>query len=197
AVSGETFYMECQRRLFRWKPDSTEWKNTGLIDTTEQLDNTSDNGFKLAASAKTVYVGKRDGKLFQSLDAGDSWKNITSSLPLHFTRFNEIVFVGPTVYVATDSGVLSSQDGEYWRVITDRMGTCPIIDRFAVEGTTLYGAADTGIYRLEGEWQQMSPEVPGKVISLSVSNDKLYIATEQHGLFHIALGAEEWVGVMQ
>ena len=197
AVSGETFYMECQRRLFRWKSDSTEWKNTGLIDTTEQLDNTSDNGFKLAASAKTVYVGKRDGKLFQSLDAGDSWKNITSSLPLHFTRFNEIVFVGPTVYVATDSGVLSSQDGEYWRVITDRMGPCPIIDRFAVEGTTLYGAADTGIYRLEGEWQQMSPEVPGKVISLSVSNDKLYIATEQHGLFHIALGAEEWVGVMQ
>ena len=197
AVSGETFYMECQRRLFRWKSDSTEWKNTGLIDTTEQLDNTSDNGFKLAASAETVYVGKRDGKLFQSLDAGDSWKNITSSLPLHFTRFNEIVFVGATVYVATDMGVLSSQNGEHWRIITDKMGACPIIDRFAVEGATLYGAADTGIYRLEGEWQQMSPEVPGKVISLSVSNDKLYIATEQHGLFHIALGAEEWVGVMQ
>ena len=197
AVSGETFYMECQRRLFRWKPDSTEWKNTGLIDTTEQLDSESDNGFKLAASAETVYVGKRDGKLLQSLDGGDSWKNITSSLPLHFNRFNEIVFVGPTVYVATDSGVLSSQNGEYWRVITDRMGTCPIIDRFAVDGATLYGAANTGIYRLEGEWQQMSPDVPGKVISLSVSNDKLYIATEQHGLFHIALGAEEWVGVMK
>ena len=197
AVSGETFYMECKRRLFRWKPDSTEWKNTGLIDTTEQLDSESDNGFQLAASAETVYVGKRDGKLLQSLDGGDSWKNITSSLPLHFNRFNEIMFVGATVYVATDSGVLSSQDGEYWRVITDRMGTCPIIDRFAVDGTTLYGAADTGIYRLEGEWQQMSPEVPGKVVSLSVSNDKLYIATEQHGLFHIALGAEEWVGMMK
>ena len=197
AVSGETFYMECQRRLFRWKPDSTEWKNTGLIDTTEQLDNTSDNGFKLAASAETVYVGKRDGKLLQSLDSGDSWKDITSSLPLHFNRFNEIVFVGPTVYVATDSGVLSSQDGEYWRVITDRMGACPIIDRFAVHGATLYGAADTGIYRLEGEWQQVSPNVPGKVISFSVSNDRLYIATEQRGLFHISLGAEGWVGVMQ
>ncbi len=197
AVSGETFYMECQRGLFRWEPDSTEWKNTGLIDTTEQLDNTSDNGFKLATSAETVYVGKRDGELLQSLDSGDSWKNITSSLPLHFTRFNEIVFVGATVYVATDSGVLSSQNGEYWRVITDKVGTCPIIDRFAVEGTTLYGAADTGIYRLEGEWQQMAPDVPGKVISLSVSNDKLYIATEQRGLFHIALGEKEWVGVMQ
>ena len=197
AVSSETFYMECQRRLFRWKPDSTEWKNTGLIDTTEQLKDKSDNGFQLAAAAGTVYVGKRDGKLLQSLDGGDSWKNITASLPLHFNRFNEIVFVGSTVYVATDSGVLSSKNGEYWRVLTDRTGTCPIIDRFAVQGTALYGAADTGIYRLEGEWQQMSPDVPGKVISLSVSNDKLYIATEQDGLFHIALGEEEWVGVMK
>ncbi|MDE0016544.1 MAG: sigma-70 family RNA polymerase sigma factor [Candidatus Poribacteria bacterium] len=197
AVSGETFYMECQRRLFRWEPGSTEWKNTGLIDTTEQLDNTSDNGFKLAASAKTVYVGKRDGKLFQSLDAGDSWKNITSSLPLHFTRFNEIVFVGATVYVATDMGVLSSQNGEHWRTITDKMGACPIIDRFAVDDTTVYGAADTGIYRLEGEWQQISPEAPGKVVSLIVSNDRLYIATEQRGLFHISLETEAWVGVMK
>ena len=197
AVSAETFYMECQRKLFRWKQGNIEWKNTGLVDTTESLNNTSDNGFKLAASAETVYVGKRDGKLLQSLDSGDSWKDITSSLPLHFTRFNEIVFVGSTVYIATDNGVLSSQNGEYWRVITDTMGTCPIIDRFTVDGATLYGAADTGIYRLEGEWQQMSPDVPGKVISLSVSNDKLYIATEQRGLFHIALGAEEWVGVMK
>ena len=197
AVSGETFYMECQRRLFRWKPGSTEWKNTGLIDTTEQPDNTSDNGFKLAASAETVYVGKRDGKLLQSLDGGDSWKNITSSLPLHFTRFNEIVFVGATVYVATNMGVLSSQNGEHWRIITDRMGACPIIDRFAVGGTTLYGAADTGIYRLEGEWQQISPDVPGKVVSFSVSSDKLYIATEQRGLFHLSLEEEAWVGVMK
>ena len=195
AVSGETFYMECQRRLFRWEPSSAEWKNTGLIDTTEQLDNTSDNGFKLAASAETVYVGKRDGKLFQSLDTGDSWKDITSSLPLHFTRFNEIVFVGATVYVATDMGVLSSQNGEHWRIITDRLGVYPIIDRFAVDDTILYGTADTGIYRLEGEWQQISPDIPGKVISLIVSNDRFYIATEQRGLFHISLEAEAWVGV--
>lgn len=82
-------------------------------------------------------------------------------------------------------------------MITDRMGTCPIIDRFAVDGATLYGAGDTGVYRLEGEWQQISPEVPGKVISLIVSNARLYIGTEQRGLFHITLGEEEWVGVIK
>ena len=187
AVRDGTFYAECQRRLFKWEPGSQEWRNTKLIDTSEQPDNALDRGFKLAVSADTVYVGKRDGRLFQSLDDGDTWKDLTSSLPLHFTRFNEIIFVDATVYVATDEGVLSSQNGEYWRVVTDKMGTPIVIDRFAVDGTTVYGAGDTGVYHLESEWQQISPEVPDKVISLVVSNDKLYIATEQHGLFHISL----------
>jgi hypothetical protein len=74
------------------------------------------------------------------------------------------------------------------------MGAPIVIDRFAVDGTTVYGAGDTGVYRLKTEWQQISPEVPGKVISLIVSNDRLYIATEQRGLFHISLGEEKWVG---
>ena len=194
AVRDGTFYAECQRRLFKWEPSSQEWRNTKLIDTSEQPDNELDRGFKLAVSAETVYVGKRDGKLFQSLDGGDTWKDLTSSLPLRFTHFNEIICVGTTVYVATDNGVLSSQNGEYWRVVTDKIGTPIVIDRFAVDGTTVYGAGDTGVYHLESEWQQISPEVPDKVISLVVSNDKLYIATEQHGLFHISLEAEKWVG---
>ena len=195
AVSDETFYIECQRRLFSWEPGRREWRNTGLIDTSEQPHSELDKGFKLAVAAETVYVGKRDGKLFQSFDGGDSWKEITSSLPLHFTRFNEIVFAGATVYVATDKGVLSSQNGEDWRVITDTMGTRIVIDRFAVNSATVYGAGETGVYRLKTEWQQISPEVPGKVVSLIVSNDRLYIATEQRGLFHILLGEEAWVGM--
>ena len=197
AVSDETFYIECRRRLFSWEPGRQEWRNTGLIDASEQPDSELDKGFKLAVSAETVYVGKRDGTLFQSLDGGDSWRDVTSSLPLRFTHFNEIVFVDATVYVATDKGVLSSETGEHWHLITDKTGTPIVIDRFAVNGTTVYGAGDTGVYRLAGEWQQISPEVPGKVISLIVSNDKLYIATEQRGLFHISLEEDAWVGVMK
>ena len=197
AVSDETFYIECRRRLFSWEPSRQEWRNTGLIDASEQPNSALDKGFKLAVSAETVYVGKRDGTLFQSLDGGDTWRDLTSRLPLHFTRFNEIIFADTTVYVATDKGVLSSQNGEHWGVITDKIGTPIVIDRFAVNGTTVYGAGDTGVYRLAGEWQQISPEVPGKVISLIVSNDKLYIATEQRGLFHISLEEEAWVGVMK
>ena len=193
AVSGQTFYAEWKHRLFKWKPGDSEWIDTGLIDTSGSLNDRLDKGFKLAASGETVYVGKRDGKLFQSLDEGNSWKDVTPILPLRFTRFKEIVFAGSTVYVATDEGVLASQNGEHWRVLTDEMGERPIIDRFAVDHTDVYGAGDAGVYRLDdrGRWHQISPSVPDVVSSLVVSNDKLYIATQHGRMFHIPL-AEQW-----
>ena len=185
AVSGETFYAEYKRQLFKWHPGDSEWKDTGLVDTGEPSAEDTEYGFKLAVSGGTVYVGKRDGKLFQSLDSGNSWKDITSSLPFPFTAFTEIVFAGSTVYVATDRGVLSSQTGAHWRVVTNDV----VIDRLAVNGLTLYGAGDKGVYRLEaqGEWKQVSPGVPGKVLSLVVHRDRLYMATERRGMFHISL----------
>ena len=193
AVNGHTVYVEHGRRLFRWRPGDSEWRDTGLIDTGEPRSGELDKGFKLAVSGETVYVGRRDGKLFQSFDAGNSWKDVTHNLPLHFERFNEIVFVGSTVYVATDTGVLVSQTGEHWSVLTDGTGTRPVIDRFAVDSTAVYGAGDAGLYRLDtyGKWRQVLPSVPGKVTSLVVSNNVLYIATDHGGLFHISL-EEEW-----
>ena len=192
AVSGQTFYAEWKHRLFRWKPGDSEWTDTGLIDTSGSLNDGFDKGFKLAASGETVYVGKRDGKLFQSLDEGNSWKDVTPILPLRFIRFKEIVFVGSTVYVATDEGVLASQSGEHWRVLTDEMGVRPVIDRFAVDHTNIYGAGDAGVYRLDdrGRWHQISPSVPDVVGSLVVSNDKLYIATQHGRMFHIPLESQ-------
>ena len=184
-VSGETFYAEYKRQLFKWQPGDSEWRDTGLVDTGEPSDADTEYGFKLAVSGKTVYVGKRDGRLFQSLDSGDSWKDITPTLPLRFTGFKEIVFAGSTVYVATNNGVLASQTGAHWRVITDDV----VVDRLAVNGLTVYGAGDSGVYRLDvhDTWKQISPRVPGKVLSLVVDRDKLYVATQRLGLFHISL----------
>ena len=193
AISGDTFYVEYKRKLFKWKPGDPEWKNTGLLDTGRRADDGSKNGFKLGVSAETVYVGKRDGRLFQSLDGGDSWRDITPSLPLRFTQFKEIVFVDSTAYVATDSGILTSQTGAYWRVLTDTAGERIVIDKFAVDGTRVYGAGDAGVYRLDDRRQseQIFPSVPDKVLSLAVKNDTLYIVTRHHGMFQIPLEGEE------
>lgn len=192
AVSGETFYIEYMRRLFKWEPGSLKLIDTGLVDTGDQPEGTLDRGFKLAASAETVYIGKRDGRLFQSLDDGNSWRNVTPNLPSSFVHIKDIMFVGTTVYVATDQGVLSSQTGEHWRMLTDNIGTNIIIDRFTMDGSNFYGAGDMGVYRLDShaKWKQMYSNIPDKIISLSASHDKLYIATKQSGIFHTSIKKE-------
>ena len=87
AVSGETYYVEYKQKLFRWKPGMTEWHNTGLVDTAENVFTSlmstpfdysagvstianifTEMGFKIAVSGNTIYVGKREGHLAQSFD---------------------------------------------------------------------------------------------------------------------------------
>jgi len=191
-VSNNILYAEYGQRLFKWKLGDSKWMDTGLINTDKQSNADIKDGFKVAVSEATVYVGKRDGQLFQSLDSGKNWKDITLSLPLRFTHFNDILFVGSTIYVATDAGVLVSQTGEHWHVITDNFGERPIINRFAIDGITVYGAGDTGIYRLDnlGKWEQISSEVLGEIISLAVINNRLYTAINERGIFHISLSEE-------
>ena len=194
AISGDVFYAEYNRRLFKWRLGDSTWKDTGLVD----LGESSDADLKLAVSGETLYVGKRDGKLLQSLDEGSNWRDVTPNLPLHFTSFKEITFVGSTVYVATDAGVLVSETGEHWRVIMDRRGT-PIVmnhfamNYFAVTGPKIYGAGDMGVYGLDtdGHWRQFASEVPGEVVSLDIMNNRLYGATKGRGIFQISLAEEE------
>ena len=189
AISRNVFYVEYKRRLFKWRLGDSEWTNTGLVDTGEQLGKKIGEGFRMAVSGETIYVGKRTGELFQSRDEGNTWKNLTASLPLRFARFKEITFAGSRVYVATDKGVLVSETGEHWRVITDRADTHIVINQFAIDGTEVYGIGDTGVYRLDthGQWEQVSSEVPDEIRAFAILNNKLYSATDEQGIFHISL----------
>ena len=181
AIGGGTFYAEYRQQLFKWKPGNPEWTDTGLVDI--------DPESALAVSGETVYTGKPNGKLFQSLDSGDSWKDITSSLPLRFAHFKEITFAGSTICIATDKGVLISQTGEHWRVITDKTQMPTVIDRFAADSTTIYGVSDSGAYRLDthGKWELLFSELPSEIRAFVLSNDQLYVGTRDHGMFHISL----------
>jgi RNA polymerase sigma factor (sigma-70 family) len=208
AVSGETYYVEYKQKLFRWKPGMTEWHNTGVVDTAENVFTSlmsnpfdysagfstignifGEMGFKIAVSGNTVYVGKRDGRLVVSFDKGNNWIDLTPALPFPFKTFKEIVFVGPTVYVATDAGVAASDSGKNWRAITDAEGTNLIMEHLAVDGTTVYGVTEKlGAYRLENDtWKQVVSEIPDNVTSLAVDGDTLYVGTENNGMFHFTL----------
>lgn len=192
AVSGDAFYVAYQGRLLRWRRGEPEWFDTGLVASDAPAQNDRTDPFILAVSGETVYVGKRDGHLFRSIDGGNTWKDLTATLPLRFKHFNEIVFAGSTVYVATDAGVLTSADGDNWRAITGNAGIRTIIDRIAVVDTTIYGAGDTGVYQLDnrGKWEKILPEVPYSVISVVINADKLYIATKRSGMFQASLEKE-------
>ncbi|MDE0019263.1 MAG: sigma-70 family RNA polymerase sigma factor [Candidatus Poribacteria bacterium] len=181
AVGGGVFYAQYRQRLFKWRPGNPEWIDAGLVGIYPES--------ALAISGETVYVGKPNGKLFQSVDSGDSWKDITSTLPITIGHFKEMTFAGSTICLATDKGVLISENGEYWRVITNKTSMPTVIDRFAVDGTTVYGVGDSGAYRLDAhsKWELLSSEVPSGIESLVISNDRLYVGTRDHGMFHISL----------
>ena len=45
--------------------------------------------------------------------------------------------------------------------------------------------------------RQISPNIPDRVLSLVISNDRLYIATQQRGMFHISLEGESYSELSQ
>ena len=188
AVSGDTFYMEYNYKLFRWERGDTEWYDTEQEETVELTPKLAFRELKLAASGNTVYVGKRDGHLVVSFDKGNNWIDLTPALPFPVKAFYDIVFVGSTVYVATDAGIAASSDGKQWRAITDATGTPLIIGRLAVDGTTLYGISKTGVHLFEnGTWQQVVSEVPEGVISFAVDRNVVYVGTQNSGMLHFNL----------
>ena len=193
AASRDTFYVEYGGELYKWKLGDSEWTGTGLVDDGFRYDEKFGEGFKLAVLGETVYVGKREGELFQSFDEGESWRDITSSLPLHFTRFKDMVFVGLTLYIATDNGVMVSKTAEHWHLLTDSAGVHPIINNFAVDGSKVYGISDTGVYRLNtrNRWKLVSTEAPSGIVSLAITNDRLYSIVKGQGIFHTSLVSEE------
>ena len=88
---------------------------------------------------------------------------------------------------------MASKTAEQWHVLTDNAGERPIINRFAVDGSKVYGISDMGVYRLDtrSRWTLVSTEVPDEIISLAITNNRLYGAVKGQGIFHTSLVSEE------
>ena len=202
AVSGDTFYSEYNFKLFRWELGNTEWYDTGQEETTElSLDIFKPHFIipKLAVLGDTVYYGKRDGSLVVSFDRGDNWIDLTPGLPFKVKTFKGIVFAGSTVYVATNAGIITSDDGKAWKVVTDSDGANVIMEHLAADGTTLYGITKkTAVYRLESDsdtWKLLVSKIPailyykgGDIVtSLAAADNTLYIGSERSGMLHFTI----------
>lgn len=193
AVSDNTYYIEYQSKLFRWKLGAPEWIDTGLVNEDASFNSLDAQNASLvnpAVLGKTIYVAKLDGHLFQSFDEGDTWTDVTEELPFSFTYFKATTFAGSTIYVATDRGVVYSNDGIHWQTATDPEGTSIVIERFAVDGTTLYGTSERQVYQLKessGVWQQVTPEIPMPITSLAVERNVLYVGTRGSGVLRFTL----------
>ncbi|MDE0683445.1 MAG: sigma-70 family RNA polymerase sigma factor [Candidatus Poribacteria bacterium] len=203
AISEDTFYIEYEHKLYRCSRGDHEWFDTGMQDAPVFDGFYATNGFQVAASEEVVYLGKSDGTLFQSVDSGTTWKDVTASFPLPLDRtvsrtelleklphFKEILFVGSTVYVSTGNGVGMSNDGENWRVLTDAEQIPITMRHLAIDGTTLYGVTQTSAYRLQKNtrtWIQIVPEIPERVTSLVAAGNILYVGTEHRGVLELPL----------
>ena len=182
--ADDTVFMEYRHKLYRWQRGETAWHDTGLEDI-KGISPIKGKGLTLAISGSTVYAGKREGALFLSQDNGDTWRDVTANLVFPFGYFKEILFAGSTVYVSTDMGVMQSNDGETWQVITDADGNRLIMDRITVNGTTAYAACDSGVYQIDDQtntWEQIATELPHPATSFAIDGDMFYIGTKQNGV---------------
>ena len=207
-VSDETYYVERRQKLFRWKPGATAWHDTGLPIEEERTAPLQPNkvpyvpgfqvpaGLKFAVSGQIIYVGTGNGALFQSFDEGDTWNNVTANLPFPILRFKIIAFAGSTICIATDKGVIYSRDGTDWHETADVDGATLVINKFAMDGTTVYGISDIHahpvrqVYQLKADsktWRQVTPIIPCRVTSLVVESKTLHIGTIGRGVLRFTL----------
>ena len=160
ATNKDTFYIEYERHLYRWTRGEHKWHDTGMHDAPVFGNFYATNGFQFAVSGKVIYLGKSDGSLFQSLDGGDTWKDMSADFPFRLNKaepqdqllkklphFREIFFLNNTVYVSTKDGVAMSSDGKNWHTLTDSKYTPIAMRQLAVNDTTLYGVSQTGVYQ--------------------------------------------------
>ncbi len=183
AVSDDTFYLEYNYKLYRWKRGEKQWYDTGIEETAE-ISGKRSWRLHIAVSGETVYVATRNGNIMQSIDGGDVWKDITPQHikdidPLLYKPIRHMIFVNRKVYISTLKGVIFSSDGKNWRVLTDNAGDTIAMEILAASASTIYGVSiQNQIYQLNGRsgtWKQIAPNVTANILSFHVDVSSLYV----------------------
>ena len=192
AITGETFYIVGQMGgkewLYRWRVGEDLW--TQLMPQQDLF-----GWGTLAVSDRTVYISAVHGKLFRSVDEGDTWTEVSQNLPNWTQEIGayDLAFGGDTIYAKAGSGGGCSTDGgETWTPIVVAGLPGGYIDMQLVEGKTLYGTSSHGIFRLtqgSDSWERLAPIQPIQhlVRSLAFDGAMFYIGTDREGIFRLSL----------
>ena len=189
AISGETFYIVGQTGskewLYRWRVGEDLW--TQLMPQQDFF-----GWGALAVSGRTVYTSTVRGKLFRSVDEGDTWTEVSQNL-LNWDQeigTYDLVFIGETIYAkAGNGGGRSTDGGETWTPIIVSGLPGGYIQMQLVDGTTLYGTSSHGLFRLAQEsdsWELIAP-TQRDIMSLAYDGTTFYIGTSEEGIFRLAL----------
>ncbi|HSR67860.1 MAG TPA: YCF48-related protein [Acidobacteriota bacterium] len=154
-----------------------------------------------------IWAGSRDGLLFRSDDAGDTWMRVAEEVPL--TLINQIVF-DPNdplaLYVADGSDLFRTGDeGETWENLTEDLdpfsASSVVVDSADSDILTL-GSAINGVFRSQDGGETWTQSIDGfhtiNVGSLAPapSNpDRVYIGTLGGGLLRSEDGGESWAQI--
>ena len=187
AISGDTFYVITQiagaLRLYRWKVGEDLWtqlKPQGFL-----------NWGALVVSGRTVYISSVRGKLFRSVDEGDTWTDVSQNLPNWEREIGtyDLAFVGETIYAKAGSGGGRSTDGgETWTPIIVAGLPGGYIEMQLVDGTTIYGTSSHGIFRLtqgSDSWERIAP-TQHDIMSLAYDGTTFYIGTHAEGVYRLS-----------
>ena len=188
AISGDTFYIVTQiagaLRLYRWRVGEDLWTQLRPHDFLDWG--------ALAVSGRTVYISSVRGKLFRSVDEGDTWTEVSQKLPNWGQEIGtyDLAFVGETIYAKAGSGGGRSTDGgETWVPIIVAGLPGGYIDMQLVDGTTLYGTSSHGVFRLtqgSDSWELIAP-TQRDIMALAFDGTTFYIGTSEEGVFRLAL----------
>ena len=192
-VSGETFYVVGQMgdgpRLYRWRVGEDLWTQLRPQDFLDWR--------PLAVSGRAVYISPVKGKLFRSVDEGDTWTEVSQNLPNQVEKIgiSDLASVGKTLYVRSDDGVFRSKDGsKTWTSIDSGLPN-GYIDMQLVNGVTLYGMNSHGIFRLthgSDSWEKltsMQRRYGSSIYNIALAYDgtTFYIGTSGEGVYRLSL----------
>jgi photosystem II stability/assembly factor-like uncharacterized protein len=156
-----------------------------------------------------LFAGTETGRLYRSLDAGETWQELSSWAGLGVAAalaISPAFAQDQTLLVATAAGPFRSQDGgASWESSTfglvDLEVLCFAFDPdFANSETLWLGTANGGLYRSRNggrSWRDAGVGLPDTAMQcLAVANRQdetlLLAGTEEHGLFISADGGNGW-----